>query len=376
MSCRDDEGSDARVEEDVVERLVQVDGPVLVRGEDGVRRARVLKDRLRPLVVRRVPALSVPVEPHRGLVVRRVALPRAGARKRGVGPAREDARELLDGLLLVGRDGAALHVQLRRPVLVQHVDADREELEELAGVVLVRRDVLRRNGRRVVDHVEVVAHRRAERQVGEKRPVVPERVPVEHVQVRAHRAGLADARHPRRRGSRGGRGRPAGAADPLPSARSGRSGPGAGTSCSCRARRSPGSPQGSRPAGCPASPEGRGTRTPGPRAAPRGTARSRPPRRGRSARPSAPSSPARGSGRRRRSKDGAATPPFRRHSIQRVPRRPRRRPRGVRRVPERPIPTTVGCGSHRDSGAGPRATAYSMAAPPESREYQSGREWS
>jgi hypothetical protein len=101
-------------------------------------------------------------------------------------------REVLDVVLRVGRDGVACQVEPRRPVRIEEVHADREELKDLAGVVFVRRDVRRRRRGVVVDHVEVAAHRRVQGQVVEDLPIVLEGVVQEHVQVRRHLAGLRD----------------------------------------------------------------------------------------------------------------------------------------------------------------------------------------
>src|SRR5918993_855480 len=70
----------------------------------------------------------------------RVAIVRdAGRNRRSERPSREDACEIVDGTLRVGRDQVALSVQLERPVAVHLVEADGEELQELTRVVLVLR---------------------------------------------------------------------------------------------------------------------------------------------------------------------------------------------------------------------------------------------
>ncbi len=150
--------------------------------------AGVGQELLGSLVVVRVRPGRVPVELHRDEVVERVVFLGLGPRERGVGPSGEDVSQVLDVVLGIGGDRIAAAVELQAPVRVEEVDADREELHHLPRVVLVRRD--RSCGVRlvVVDHVEVMAHCRIERQVPEDRPVVREGVRKEQVQVRRHRA--------------------------------------------------------------------------------------------------------------------------------------------------------------------------------------------
>ena len=85
----------------------------------------------------------------------------------------EDARELVDRGLRVGRDWVALRVENGRAVEVQLVRANREELINLA------REVLIRTRRGALVHVEVIAHRGGERHVAEERSVTAEGVAVE-----------------------------------------------------------------------------------------------------------------------------------------------------------------------------------------------------
>ncbi len=145
----------------------------------------------------RVGVVQVRVERHRVDPV----VAGVGAVGRGAGhlvdvPTGVDALELVDDRLVVGGQRAAGAV-LRRAVLVEQLGPDREELHDLARVVLVR-VVLR--GR---VHVQVLAHRRVQRLLVQDVPVVAERVLVEDAQVRRHLERVAGARPRRRRRSCG-----------------------------------------------------------------------------------------------------------------------------------------------------------------------------
>ena len=100
-------------------------------------------------------------------------------------PTGVDPLELVDDRLVVGGQGAVGPV-LRRAVLVEQLGPDREELHDLARVVLVR-VVL---GGRV--HVQVLAHRRVQRLLVQDVPVIAERVQVEDAQVRRHLEGVSE----------------------------------------------------------------------------------------------------------------------------------------------------------------------------------------
>jgi hypothetical protein len=50
----------------------------------------------------------------------------------------EYLREIIDLILVVGRYRVSLSVKLKRAVLVQHEETDREELKDLARIILVR----------------------------------------------------------------------------------------------------------------------------------------------------------------------------------------------------------------------------------------------
>ena len=102
-------------------------------------------------------------------------------------PAGEDELEVVDDRLVVARQRLARHqVVLGRAVLVEELRPDREELHDLAGVVLVRVGLCARG------HVQVRAHRRVERDLFEDVPVVPEGVRREDVEVRRELARPRD----------------------------------------------------------------------------------------------------------------------------------------------------------------------------------------
>src|SRR6266404_240169 len=61
----------------------------------------------------------------------------AGLRLRSESPPSEDFRKVRHNILIVGRYRIALHVELNRAVDIQLVEADREELKNLAPVILV-----------------------------------------------------------------------------------------------------------------------------------------------------------------------------------------------------------------------------------------------
>ncbi len=100
---------------------------------------------------------------HAAEVVGRIREPGRDTGPRRIGPAGERAGEVLDGVLVVGRDRRAGRVEPARTVGVELALADSEELQQLARVVLVRLDIPRRVRLRVVHHVEELTHGGAER---------------------------------------------------------------------------------------------------------------------------------------------------------------------------------------------------------------------
>ncbi len=168
-----DEGADVRMLVDRVERV----GEVLRRGLAG-RQHLAVQDRLRRDVVMRVERHQI------GRIVDGVRPLRRGGPERRVGPAGERAREGLDDGEVVARHRHAARIVDRRAVGVELRQPDREQLQHLARVVLVRL-----HGRRrlvVVDHVEVVAHRRMERHALDQLAIVDERVVEQHLLVVAN----------------------------------------------------------------------------------------------------------------------------------------------------------------------------------------------
>ncbi len=103
-----------------------------------------------------------------------------------IGPAGEGAGELQDVLFGVGRQGLAVRTHLRRPVRVEEVHAQGEQLQQLTRPVFVGRLGILFRLRGVVDHVEVGPHGRAQSHFAQQIEVVAERVLVENPQVGNH----------------------------------------------------------------------------------------------------------------------------------------------------------------------------------------------
>ncbi|MEZ5458351.1 MAG: hypothetical protein R3E65_03145 [Steroidobacteraceae bacterium] len=96
-------------------------------------------------------------------------------------PAREHARETLDDGLVIGRNRLAGRIEARRAVGVELDEPDREQLHQLARVVLVGAQVRARHGALVAEHRQVHTHRRMQRDVLEQHPEIAEGVAREHV---------------------------------------------------------------------------------------------------------------------------------------------------------------------------------------------------
>ena len=171
------ERADIRVIEDIVERRLEV----LLRGltirQDRLRDTRIAQQFLR---ARRV---LLRVRLHRLNLGRVGALRRREERSSGVVPTGEDVGEALDHGLVVGRKGIAGPVHRHAPVRVQLDEPDREQLHELAGVILVGPDVARRVGLPVAEHVEERSHRRVQGDVFDQLAEVTERAAGEQVVV-------------------------------------------------------------------------------------------------------------------------------------------------------------------------------------------------
>ncbi len=129
----------------------------------------------------------VGVDRHRVPVVARV-VGVAEKRDRNLrnAPAGEDQFQSVDDRLVVGRQGQSAGARLHGAVLVEQVRADREELEDLTRVVLVR--VVLGVGARV----EEEAHGRVEREVLQQVAIVAEGAVDQEVQVRRELARPRD----------------------------------------------------------------------------------------------------------------------------------------------------------------------------------------
>ena len=98
-------------------------------------------------------------------------------------PSREHVREPFDDRLVVRRDRLVVGVQLRRAVRVELDQADREELHELARVVLVGADIELRVRLPVPQHREIDAHHRVQRDLLDQLAEIAEGVARERVVV-------------------------------------------------------------------------------------------------------------------------------------------------------------------------------------------------
>ena len=172
-----DERSDIRVIEDIIERGLEVLLRGLTLGQDRLCDTRVAQQFLR---ARRV---LLRIRLHR-LNLGRVRAPGLREeRSARVVPTGEDVGKALDHGLVVGGKRIAGRVHRHAPVRVQLYQPDREQLHELAGVILVGADVARRVGLPVAEHVEERAHRRVQGHVFHQLAEVTERSAGEQVVI-------------------------------------------------------------------------------------------------------------------------------------------------------------------------------------------------
>ncbi len=209
----DDERAHVGMTEDIVHGIVHVQFRRLPRRQIREWRARVLQQLLGARVVRRRKRFGgvAGVAPLREVAGRPMTVLRAAApgpwRHRyrpflvgpvecpGFGhvlvrhvPAGKRLRKSLDDLLVVGRDRLSLCVLLRRAIVIEHHGADGEQLQHLAGIVLVRHLAA------AAQHVEVDAHRRMQGHILQEVAEVAESVPAEHVEIAGcGRPGVLDA---------------------------------------------------------------------------------------------------------------------------------------------------------------------------------------
>ena len=95
----------------------------------------------------------------------------------------EGAGEGEDRVLIEGRDPIAGAVEPRLAVGAEQVEADRHQLQDLAGVVLVRLSAIRASGRLASHDGQVVPHDRVEGDPLDQRPIVAEGMGQQHVVV-------------------------------------------------------------------------------------------------------------------------------------------------------------------------------------------------
>ncbi len=164
------------MDEDVANRKREI-----LRHREVRRSDRSLGQRFRAEIVRPGALLHATVE------VARIERARGHARCRRIRPASENSGECDDLLLLVRRDRPSLRVDERRAVRLQLHRAYREQLQQLASVVLVGLCAGRGVGLRVVRHVEIAAHRGRQRYLGQQLLEVIEREIGQQLLVALHR---------------------------------------------------------------------------------------------------------------------------------------------------------------------------------------------
>ena len=169
------EGTDVRMVEDVVERVLEVLLRRLTRRKRDPRQEFLGGRRM---VLREENHRFAPLD-HRGLH----SAKDVGRCPLSKSPAGEHFREALHLVLAVGRDWLAPGIELERSVGIELVKPDREQLHQLAGVVLVRLLTGERILLIVLRHVQVHPHRRAERDVLEQRTEIAERVASEQIHI-------------------------------------------------------------------------------------------------------------------------------------------------------------------------------------------------
>ena len=169
-----DEGTDVGMHEDIVDCIGEIRLDRLPR-----RQRHSVEQGLRALVVVRVDRNHVAEE------ILRIVLACRNSGEHRVGPAREHVRESLYRVaLIIGRYRRAASIENQRTVLVQLRNPDREQLHDLSRVVLVWTDAVGRLV--VVDHVQIVAHYRRQRHLGEDVLVVAEGVVEKYLLVLRH----------------------------------------------------------------------------------------------------------------------------------------------------------------------------------------------
>ena len=104
--------------------------------------------------------------------------------------AGENAGELGDVAIVVGRNWLAVSIQLAAAVRVEFPQADGEELQVFPGVVFVRIAGDRRIGLLVSGVAQIPAHRGMECHFPQQIAVIPQRVAGQRVVVIRHRLGL------------------------------------------------------------------------------------------------------------------------------------------------------------------------------------------
>ena len=92
-------------------------------------------------------------------------------------PTGKHTRKLIHVRLRISRDRVALRIALLCAVGVEHVGANREELQYFAREILVR------TGSRAQTHIEKLTHRRSECDLVEQRSVAAESVSIESLKI-------------------------------------------------------------------------------------------------------------------------------------------------------------------------------------------------
>ncbi len=168
-----DERPNILVVEYVVERRFEIAGRTKSR-----RHRQAVQQNLRRRVVIRCE------RNHRANIVGRIVNLQRGSGSGRIGPARVHFRKILDCGLIVSWNGLIRHgVELQCSILIQLEQPNREQLQQLAGIILVGPGVSRRIGLVVIPHVEVLAHGGAERNVFHELAEVSEGVSLQNLVV-------------------------------------------------------------------------------------------------------------------------------------------------------------------------------------------------
>jgi hypothetical protein len=128
-------------------------------------------------------------------VVRRIVAPAARAGRGRIGPPRQRLGHVRDHRLVISGNRMPAGIEDRASIRIQLCKSKREQLHQLARIILVRGCVLRWIGLVVIGHVQVAAHGRTQRYSLDQIAVVSESVvsknaPIGRERIRILHAGL------------------------------------------------------------------------------------------------------------------------------------------------------------------------------------------